>query len=109
MIKRTKESPEYTLMVMDEMTPYPPVTAEEAEAFCRIHIRRCNVNLANAKDRGDKRAVINLGRKLAVYEYLYRLAKDKADVLKETTSCPHCLVYAVDKDGVCACCGCKEG
>lgn len=53
----------------------PPVTAEEAKAFCQLQIKRCNMNLANAKDRKDKRAVIHLERKLAVYEYLYQLAK----------------------------------
>lgn len=89
----------------NEMSVDPPATPEEAEAFCRIHIKRCNMNLANAKDRGDKRAVINLERKLAVYEYLYKLAKDKVAEIKSTTECPKCRVHAVGTDGVCACCG----
>lgn len=89
----------------NEMSVDPPATPEEAEAFCRIHIKRCNMNLANAKDRGDKRAVISLERKLAVYEYLYNLAKKHAADLESTTDCPNCRVHAVNKDGVCACCG----
>ena len=83
----------------------PPATPKEAEAFCRIHIKRCNMNLANAKDRGDKRAVINLERKLAVYEYLYNLVKGKAAEINSATECPHCRVHAVGTDGVCSCCG----
>lgn len=86
--------------VWDEMSVYPPATAKEAEAFCRIQIKRCNVNLANAKDRGDKRAVINLERKLAVYQFLHRLAK----ATPAPTECPQCRVTALE-NGVCACCG----
>ena len=80
--------------VYDEMSVYPPATKQEVEAFLRLHIKRCRVNLANAKDRGDKRAVINLERKLVVYQYLYDLVK----------TCPNCKVYAVD-NGICGCCG----
>lgn len=83
----------------------PPATPEEAEAFCRVHIKRCNINLANAKGRGDKRAVLNLERKLAVYEYLYKLSASQVAAFKSTTACPRCRVYAVGKDRVCSCCG----
>lgn len=67
-----------TYEVINEMSVDPPATPKEAEVFCRIQIKRCRMNLANAKDRGDKRAVIHLERKLAVYEYLYRLSKTEA-------------------------------
>lgn len=103
-----KSSTAAAFEVITEMSVYPPVSPKEAETFCRIHIKRCNMNLANAKDRGDKRAVLNLERKLAVYEYLYKLAKDKDDEIESTTDCPSCLVHAVGKDGVCACCGYKK-
>lgn len=81
----------------------PPATREEALAFCRLQIKRCNVNLANAKDRGDKRAIINLERKLAVYQFLYRTVES----IPAVTECPKCRVYAVE-NGVCACCGYSE-
>lgn len=92
---------------LNEMLVYPPATAEEAMIFCRIRIKRCNINLASAKDRGDKRAVINLERKLAVYEYLYKLAKAQAEAFEGATDCPNCRVHAVEKDGECSCCGQK--
>ena len=90
----------------DEMSVYPPATAKEAEAFCRIQIKRCNMNLANAKDRGDKRAVVHLERKLAVYEYLMQMSTSavnaEAKVMRE---CPNCRVTSVDIFGLCHCCG----
>ena len=83
----------------------PPATAEEAFAFCDLHIKRCNMNLANAKDRGDKRAVVNLERKLAVYQYLKDLCLDKLAPPAGTSNCPVCLTHSVDSFGHCACCG----
>ena len=62
------------LEVYDEMSVYPPASKQEVEAFLRLHIKRCRVNLANAKDRGDNRAKANLERKLAVYEYLMQMS-----------------------------------
>lgn len=88
--------------VWDEMSVYPPATAKEAEAFCRIQMKRCHVNLANAKDRGDKQAIIHLERKLAIYEYLHRLVQR----VPAPTECSHCRVTAVE-NGICACCGQK--
>ena len=92
------------LEIYDEMTPYPPATKEEVQAFLRVQIKRCNVNLANAKDRGDKRAVVNLTRKLAIHEYLEKLVPEQAssDGFKE---CPECEKRSVDIFGYCRCCG----
>lgn len=94
---------EVVLELYDEMTPYPPATKEEAQAFLRVQIKRCNMNLANAKDRGDKRAIVNLERKLAVYEYLQRVTE--AQVVED---CPNCRVHAVGNNGVCPVCGWKK-
>lgn len=91
------------LQIWDEMSAYAPATLEEAEAYCRIQIKRCNINLANAKDRGDKRAVLHLERKLAVYQLMYQLAK----TAPMAAECPHCRVAAME-NGVCACCGITE-
>lgn len=92
--------------VWDEMSVNPPATAKEAEAFCRVQIKRCNMNLTNAKDRGDKRAVVHLERKLAVYEYLMQMSTSavnaEAKVMRE---CPNCRVTSVDIFGLCHCCG----
>lgn len=93
--------------VQKELSVNPPATAEEALTFCRLQIKRCNVNLANAKDRGDKRAIINLERKLAVYEYLYKLVKEAEEPKETVKDCPSCRVYALE-NGVCACCGYSE-
>jgi hypothetical protein len=88
--------------VWGEVQVSPPATPKEAEVFCRIQAKRCTVNLVNARDRGDKRAVRHLERKLAVYQFLHNLAK----AAPEVTECPRCRVTAV-KDGVCVCCGHK--
>lgn len=92
--------------VYDEMSVYPPASKQEVEAFLRLHIKRCRVNLANAKDRGDNRAKAHLERKLAVYEYLMQMSTSavntEAKVMRE---CPNCRVTSVDIFGLCHCCG----
>lgn len=101
---KTQEAALYE--VYDEMSVYPPASKQEVEAFLRLHIKRCQVNLANAKDRGDNRAKANLERKLAVYEYLMKMSTSavnaEAKVMRE---CPNCKVTSVDNFGLCHCCG----
>lgn len=92
--------------VYDEMSVYPPATKQEAEAFLRLHIKRCRVNLANAKDRGDNRAKAHLERKLAVYEYLMQMSTSAVNAeSKAMRECPNCRVTSVDIFGLCHCCG----
>ena len=94
------------LEVYDEMSVYPPATMQEVEAFLRLHIKRCRVNLANAKDRGDNRAKAHLERKLACYEYLGKVVKQQLCTPSEATrECPECRTHSVDIFGYCACCG----
>lgn len=88
-----------------EMQVNPPATVEEAFAFCDLQLKRCNVNLANARDRGDNRAVANLERKLAVYQFLKERCLDQMVPPPGTQSCPNCLTHSVDIFGHCACCG----
>lgn len=92
--------------VYDEMTIHPPASKEEVQAFLRLQIKRCRVNLANAKDRGDNRAQANLTRKLACYEYLEKVIKQQLATPSEAArECPECRTYSVDIFGYCACCG----
>lgn len=92
--------------VYDEMSVYPPASKQEVEAFLRLHIKRCQVNLANAKDRGDTRAKVNLERKLAVYEYLMQMSTSAVNAeTKVMRECPNCKVTSVDNFGLCHCCG----
>lgn len=94
------------LEVYDEMSVYPPASKQEVEAFLRLHIKRCRVNLANAKDRGDNRAKAPLERKLAVYEYLMQMSTSAVNVeAKVMRECPNCRVTSVDIFGLCHCCG----
>ena len=94
------------LEVYDEMSVYPPASKQEVEAFLRLHIKRCRVNLANAKDRGDNRAKAHLERKLAVYEYLMQMSTSAVNVeAKVMRECPNCRVTSVDIFGLCHCCG----
>ena len=92
--------------VYEEMSVYPPASKQEVEAFLRLHIKRCRVNLANAKDRGDNRAKVNLERKLAVYEYLMQMSTSAVNAeVKPMRECPNCRVTSVDNFGLCHCCG----
>lgn len=92
--------------VYDEMSVYPPASKQEVEAFLRLHIKRCRVNLANAKDRGDNRAKAHLERKLAVYEYLMQMSTSAVNAeSKVMRECPNCRVTSVDIFGLCHCCG----
>lgn len=92
--------------VYDEMTVYPPATKQEAEAFLRLQIKRCQVNLVNARDRGDNRAKAHLERKLAVYEYLMQMSTSAVNAeAKAMRECPNCRVTSVDIFGLCHCCG----
>ena len=94
------------LEVYDEMSVYPPASKQEVEAFLRLHIKRCRVNLANAKDRGDNRAKAHLERKLAVYEYLMQMSTSAVNAeSKAMRECPNCRVTSVDIFGLCHCCG----
>ena len=94
------------LEVYDEMTIHPPASKEEVEAFLRLQMRRCRVNLANAKDRGDNRAKAHLERKLAVYEYLMQMSTSAVNAeTKPMRECPNCRVTSVDIFGLCHCCG----
>ena len=105
--KRNGKAQEAALLeVYDEMSVYPHATKQEVEAFLRLHIKRCRVNLANAKDRSDNRAKAHLERKLAVYEYLMQMSTSAVNaesrVMRE---CPNCRVNSVDIFGVRHCCG----
>ena len=94
------------LEVYDEMSVYPPASKQEVEAFLRLHLKRCHVNLANAKDRGDNRAKVHLERKLAVYEYLMQMSTSAVNAeVKVMRECPNCRVTSVDIFGLCHCCG----
>lgn len=94
------------LEVYDEMSVYPPASKQEVEAFLRLYIKRCRVNLANAKDRGDNRAKAHLERKLAVYEYLMQMSTSAVNAeAKAMRECPNCRVVSVDIFGLCHCCG----
>ena len=92
--------------VYDEMSVYPPASKQEVEAFLRLHSKRCRVNLANARDRGDERAKAHLERKLAVYEYLMQMSTRAVNAeAKAMRECPYCRVTSVDIFGLCHCCG----
>lgn len=92
--------------VHTELTVQPPASKEEVQAFLRLQIKRCRVNLANAKDRGDLRAQANISRKLACYEYLSEVANNQVSTPVEATrECPYCRVHSVDIFGYCHCCG----
>ena len=94
--------------VHTELTVHPPASKEEVQAFLRLQIKRCRVNLVNAKDRGDLRAQANISRKMACYEYLSMVIAERQEAnqsTKATRECPYCRVHSVDIFGYCHCCG----
>ena len=91
--------------VYDEMSVYPPASKQEAEAFLRLHIKRCGMNLANAKSRGDSRAIVNLEKKLAIYQLMRDLLLKQVDPPVGARECPECRTHSVNSFGYCACCG----
>lgn len=45
-------------------------TAKDANHFCKNKIKRAKINLAKAQERNDTRAVSNINRKIALYQYM---------------------------------------
>lgn len=56
--------------------PYGSSMAEDAIRYYRALLSRAFGNLKNAEDRGDDRAVANIERKIAIYEYTIRLIQE---------------------------------
>lgn len=77
------------------------VTKEEALAFLRLELKRCQVNIASAKDRGDKRAVVRLEQKSCVYQYLMDTVVNSSPTDKSLRECPSCGKLSVDVFGYC--------
>lgn len=90
--------------IHDEVSQHAPVSPEEAKQFCKAQAKRCRANLFYAESRNDQRAVVNLQRKLALYEYLCNLTEVDQLRWESTKECPHCRVFAMTK-GICSCCG----
>ena len=90
---------------IEELSALPEVSVAEVQEFCRVQIKRCGVNLANAKSRGDKRAVAHLERKLGIYQHLQDLLLQQVDPPVGARECPECRTHSVNSFGYCACCG----
>lgn len=81
-------------------------TKQEAQEFLRVQLKRCRVNLENAKQRGDSTAQANILHKIACFEYLEGTIIGKQETPVEAMrECPNCRVYALDIFGHCSCCG----
>lgn len=50
-------------------------TPSDVVRFNKIQLRRAKTNLVNAQKRGDKRAVTNIQRKMAIYQYTVDMAQ----------------------------------
>lgn len=51
------------------------VTPSDVVRFNKIQLRRAKTNLVNAQKRGDRRAVTNIQRKMAIYQYTVDMAQ----------------------------------
>lgn len=50
-------------------------TPSDVVRFNKVQLRRAKTNLVNAQKRGDKRAVTNIQRKMAIYQYTVDMAQ----------------------------------
>ena len=50
-------------------------TPSDVVRFNKTQLRRAKTNLVNALKRGDKRAVANIQRKMAIYQYTVDMAQ----------------------------------
>ena len=50
-------------------------TPSDVVRFNKVQLRRAKTNLVNAQNRGDKRAVTNIQRKMAIYQYTVDMAQ----------------------------------
>ena len=63
-------------MVYDKTTETVFVATPSAVVrFNKIQLKRAKTNLVNAQKRGDKRAVANIQRKMAIYQYTVDIAQ----------------------------------
>lgn len=56
---------------------------QDAIRFYQGLLKRAAVNLKNAKDRNDTRAVSNIGRKINIYNYTLEKLYETKDILKK--------------------------
>lgn len=67
-------------MVYDKTTETVFVaTPSDVVRFNKTQLRRAKTNLVNAQKRGDKRAVANIQRKMAIYQYTIDMAQRYID------------------------------
>lgn len=67
-------------MVYDKTTETVFVaTPSDVVRFNKIQLGRAKTNLVNAQKRGDKRAVANIQRKMAIYQYTIDMAQRYID------------------------------
>lgn len=50
-------------------------TPSDVVQFNKTQLRRAKTNLVNAQQRGDKRAVTNIQRKMSIYQYTIDMAQ----------------------------------
>lgn len=63
-------------MVYDKITETVFVaTPSSVVRFNKTQLKRAKTNLVNAQKRGDKRAVANIQRKMAIYQYTVDMAQ----------------------------------
>lgn len=55
------------------------VTPSDVVQFNKTQLERAKTNLVNAQKRGDKRAVANIKRKMAIYQYIIDMTQQYID------------------------------
>ena len=62
----------------EDMKCFPVITPPDVIRFNRVQLKRAKTNLLNAQKRGDKKAVVNIQRKIAIYQYTIGIAQQYA-------------------------------
>lgn len=59
----------------EDMRCFPMIAPPDIVRFNKAQLRRAKTNLVNAQKRGDKRAVANIQRKMAIYQYTINIVQ----------------------------------
>lgn len=59
----------------EDMKCFPVITPPDVIRFNRVQLKRAKTNLLNAQKRGDKKAAVNIQRKIAIYQHTIELVQ----------------------------------
>ena len=62
------------------------IDSKEAIKFFKVQLGRCKINLQGATERRDQRAIINIQRKMEIYQFVIDVLQNNKGVTDEQRS-----------------------